>query len=124
MSVEITDSILGSIKHLLGPGMEHEFFDKDIILHINSAFMVLAQLGVGPTTPFTIQDDTALWSDFTTDEAKLRSVIDYVYLRVRLIFDPPTTSFVLSALQEQQKELEWRLNVMAETPTWDSDDTT
>lgn len=124
MSVESTDSILGSIKQLLGPGVQHEFFDNDIILHINSAFMVLAQLGVGPTTPFTIEDDTALWSDFTTDEAKLRSVIDYVYLRVRLIFDPPTTSFVLSALQEQQKELEWRLNVMAETPTWDSDDTT
>lgn len=118
MSVESTDSILGSIKKLLGPGMEHQFFDEDIIIHINSAFMVLAQLGVGPSTPFRIEDDSAIWSDFMSDEAKFRSVVDYVYLRVRLIFDPPTTSFVLSAMQEQQKELEWRLNVMAETPTW------
>lgn len=119
MSVEITDSILGSVKKLLGPGSEHEFFDTDIILHINSAFMTLAQLGVGPDTPFTISGDTETWADFIPDEAKFRSVVDYVYLKVRLIFDPPTTSFVLSSLNEQMREIEWRLNVMAETPTWE-----
>lgn len=124
MSVEINDSILGTIKKLLGPGMEHNFFDEDIIIHINSAFMQLAQIGVGPNTPYRISDDSETWADFMEDESKFRSVVDYVYLRVRLIFDPPTTSFVLSALNDQLRELEWRLNVMAETPTWDSGDTT
>lgn len=118
-NVVISDSILGSIKKLIGPGVEHTFFDADIITHINTAFFVLAQLGVGPSVPFTIQDDSETWSDFTSDEAKFRAVVDYVYLRVKQIFDPPTSSFVLSSMKEQQNELEWRLNVMAETPTWE-----
>lgn len=118
-NVAISDSILESIKKLIGPGTEHTFFDADIIMHINSAFFVLSQLGVGPNVPFVISNGSETWSDFMTDEAKFRAVVDYVYLRVRQIFDPPANSFVVSSLKEQQSELEWRLNVMAETPMWE-----
>ena len=117
-SVILTDSILDSIKKLIGPGVEHNFFDSDLIMHINSAFMILNQVGVGPTIPFKIYDNTATWQDFIPDRDNYQSIIDYVYLRCKLIFDPPSSSFVLSALKEQQQELEWRLNIMAETPTW------
>ena len=117
-SVILTDSILDSIKKLIGPGVEHNFFDSDLIMHINSAFMILNQVGVGPIIPFKIYDNTATWQDFISDRDNYQSIIDYVYLRCKLIFDPPSSSFVLSALKEQQQELEWRLNIMAETPTW------
>ena len=117
-NVAITDSILDSIKKLIGPGTEHNFFDADLIMHINSAFMILCQIGLGGIHPFTISDNTAKWSDFIYEEAFFRSVVDYVYLRVKLIFDPPTSSFTLNAYNDQLRELEWRLNVMAETPTW------
>ena len=116
--VVITDSILDSIKKLLGPGVEHTFFDSDLIMHINSAFMILNQIGIGPSSPFRITGSEATWQDFIPDQENYQSVIDYVYLRCKLIFDPPTSSFVLSSFKEQQQELEWRLNVMAETPTW------
>lgn len=120
-NVTVNDSILNSIKKLIGPGVEHTFFDQDLITHINTAFFVLSQLGVGPSTPFTISSDSETWADFMSDEAKFRAVVDYVYLRVRQIFDPPTNSFVVSSLEKQQNELEWRLNVMAETPTWEEE---
>lgn len=112
-------SILDSIKKLIGLDIDYGPFDRDLIMHINSAFMVLAQIGLGPSRPFHITGSEETWSDFMSDVGDYLSVIDYVYLRCRLIFDPPTSSFVLTSLQEQQKELEWRLNVMAETPVWD-----
>lgn len=108
------DSILTSIKKLLGPEELYEHFDPDIILHINSVFMILTQLGVGPTEGFTIKDKSSLWTDFVP-EKNVEAVKTYVYLKVKLIFDPPSSSFVLESMKETIKELEWRLNVAVNT---------
>lgn len=105
------ESILTSIKKLLGIEESYEHFDKDIIMHINSAFMVLNQLGVG-TDGYFINDASPTWADFLGENAKYyHSVVDYVYFKVRLAFDPPTSSFVLESYNSQIKELEWRLHI-------------
>lgn len=109
------DSILTSIKKLLGIAEEYEHFDSDIIMHINSVFVVLNQLGVGPTEGFYIVDKTALWEDFTKNDALIQSVKSYVYLKVRLLFDPPSSSAVLDSINRQISELEWRLNLSVDT---------
>ena len=108
------DSILVSIKKLLGIAADYTHFDPDIIMHINSAFSVLTQLGVGPPEGFRIDDDVKTWNDFINDTIRLDAVKSYVYLKVSLMFDPPTSSAVLSAKERQISELEWRLNVAAE----------
>lgn len=108
------DSILVSIKKLLGIAADYTHFDPDIIMHINSAFSVLTQLGVGPPEGFRIDDDVKTWNDFISDTIRLDAVKSYVYLKVSLMFDPPTSSAVLSAKERQISELEWRLNVAAE----------
>lgn len=123
-TVSVDDSILNSVKKLIGPDYDYGPFDRDLIMHINSAFMILNQLGLGPNKPYRISGSNEVWTDFMSDIENFQSVIDYVYLRCRLIFDPPSSSFVLSSLKEQQQELEWRLNVMAETPMWDISDST
>lgn len=106
------DSILTSVKKLLGISEEYEHFDADIIMHINTVFMTLTQLGVGPSEGFTIEDDDAVWSDFTTDINKLQAVKTYMYLRVRLLFDPGSLgSATLAAYERHIQEFEWRLNV-------------
>ena len=110
------DSILTTIKKLLGIGTEYTHFDSDIIVHINTVFMALTQMGVGPPEGFAIEDDSALWEDFITDSTKLQAVKTYVYLKVKLIFDPPLTSSVMEAMNHQISECEWRLNVAVETP--------
>lgn len=108
-------SILTSIKKLLGPEEDYTHFDTDIIIHINSAFMNLNQLGVGPKGGFTIEDKEAKWEDFILDDRKdIEGVKTYVYLKVRLIFDPPQMGYLVEAIKDQIKELEWRLNVQAE----------
>ncbi|HRC95282.1 MAG TPA: hypothetical protein PK317_00635 [Coprothermobacter proteolyticus] len=109
----MSNSILQSTKKTLGLAEDYTAFDQDIIMHINSVFSTLVMLGVGPETGFVIEDETDTWEEFTTD-VRLNSVKSYMYLKVRLLFDPPSTSFVLSALQEQIKELEWRMNVYRE----------
>ena len=109
----MTDSILQSTKKILGLAEDYTAFDQDIIMHINSVFATLVTLGIGPETGFVIEDENDTWSDFTTD-IRLNSVKSYMYLKVRLLFDPPPTSFVLNALLEQIKELEWRMNVYRE----------
>lgn len=111
-----SDSILISVKKVLGIPAEYRVFDPDIIMHINSVFMILNQLGVGPKESFSIEDDSALWSDFM-DLSQINAVKSYVYLRVRLLFDPPSSSFVLTAMENQSKEIEWRLNVMVDPET-------
>lgn len=111
------DNILSSIKKLLGIPSDQDAFDNDIIMHINSVFMILNQLGVGPSEGFTISDDYALWSDFIPDGQNLELVKSYVYMKVRLLFDPPTSSSVLTAMEKSISEFEWRLNVQAETKT-------
>ena len=114
---ENMDNILSSIKKLLGIPTEETAFDSDIIMHINSVFMILNQLGIGPTDSFTISDDYALWSDFIPDGQNLELVKSYMYMKVRLMFDPPSSSAVLSAMEKSISEFEWRLNVQAETKT-------
>lgn len=105
------DSILQTIKKMLGPDVSCTVFDADIIIHINSALSTLNQLGVGPSEGFAITDETATWSDFISDKKNIEFVKSYVYLKVRLVFDPPSSSAVLAAIEKQISELEWRINV-------------
>ena len=109
------ESILTSIKKLLGITEEYDQFDPDIIMHINSVFMILTQLSVGPAEGFSIEDDTAVWTDFIQDVKKLESVKTYIYLKVKLAFDPPLSSAVIESMNRLINELEWRLNVAAES---------
>lgn len=105
------ESILTSIKKMLGIVEEYEHFDADLTMHINSAFAVLNQLGVGPSEGFSISDKTATWRDFTKDDSKLDPVKSYIYLKVKMIFDPPQSSAIAEAYKNQISEFEWRLNV-------------
>ncbi len=105
------ESILASTKKLLGIAKEYEQFDADIIIHINSAFMVLNQLGVGPKEGFSIKDNASNWTEFITDKNKIEAVKSYIYLKVRVLFDPPQSSAVMESMNRQISELEWRLNV-------------
>ena len=105
------DSILVSIKKLLGLASDYHEFDGDIIIHINSVFSILQQLGVGPAEGFSITSEQETWANFIDDNKKVNDVITYVYLKVRQYFDPPTNSSILNAQQELIRELEWRLNV-------------
>lgn len=107
-------SILKSTKKVLGLSEDYTVFDLDVLTHVNGVFTTLHQLGVGPGTGFMIEDDTALWTDFLVPTPDLNAVKSYVFLRVRLLFDPPSTSFHLEAMNNQIKELEWRLNVSRE----------
>lgn len=108
------NSILKSTKKILGISPEYTAFDIDVITHINSVFTTLQQLGIGPVEGFMIEDDSLEWGAFLGDDLRLNSVKTYVYLRVRLLFDPPVSSFAITSLQEQVRELEWRLNVHRE----------
>ena len=103
-------SILTSIKKLLGVAEDYTEFDEDIITHINSVFLNLTQLGVGPEEGFMIEDGTAVWEDFINDSIQLQAVKTYVYLKVKLLFDPPLSSSVTESINRMIAELEWRLN--------------
>lgn len=109
------ESILTSIKKLLGLEEEYEQFDTDIIMHINSVFFVLMQLGVGPKEGFSISDKYAKWSDFIPGNEKLQVVKSYMHLKVRLLFDPPTSAALIAVIENSIKEFEFRLNVEANT---------
>lgn len=108
------ESILDSVKKMLGIEAEDTHFDQDIILNINSVLMILSQLGIGPETGFVISDKADNWSDLLGDRLDLEGVKTYVYLKVRLLFDPPSTSSVLESIDRQIAQLEWRLNAQAE----------
>lgn len=110
----VKDSILQSTKKMLGIGHDDDSFDLDITIHINTAFSTMFQAGVGPILGFQIDDGNNVWSQFTGDRMDIAGVKTYVYLRVRLLFDPPTSSFALDAVQKQIDELLWRLNVAAD----------
>lgn len=117
------ESILNSVKKLLGGIVpEYTAFDDQIIMHINSVFQILYQIGVGPTTPFTIEDDTAVWGDFTSDIAELSIVKSYVGLKVQQIFDPPQGGAVSEAAKRMIDEMEWRLSVQVDPDTTFSED--
>ena len=118
------DSILDSVKKVLGVDADYHAFDVDIIMHINSALSVLTQLGIGPTQGFMVEDSTSTWAAFLGDDIRLNMAKSVVYLRVRMLFDPPQTSYLVTALNEQIKELEWRLNVHRESTGWTNPDPT
>lgn len=110
------ESILTSIKKLLGIASDDEAFDADVIMHINSVFLILKQLGVGPSEGFHITDETEIWNDFLKDDqTDLHAVKSYVYMKVKLLFDPPLSSAVMESMNRQINEFEWRLNVAAES---------
>lgn len=108
------ESILTSIKKLLGISEEYEHFDADLIMHINSVFMILTQLGVGPSEGFRITDSSENWVDFIPEPARIELVKSYMYLKVKLLFDPPSSSAVIESMNRMISEFEWRLNVAAE----------
>ena len=109
MTYEDSSSILNTIKKLMMIEADDDSFDVELIIHINSVFFALYQLGVGPDTPFSIEDEDAQWSDFMNRQ-DIEAVKSYMYLRVRLLFDPPSTATMYDAIDKQTKELEWRLN--------------
>lgn len=109
------DSILTSIKKLLGMDDEYDAFDTDIIMHINAAFARLNQIGVGPAKGFMITDDKATWKDFIQDEVCWNLAKSYTYLKVKLLFDPPTNSTVMESTKDMIKEFEWSLSIMADS---------
>lgn len=105
------DSILDSVKKFLGISEEYTVFDPDIIMHINTAFFTLSQLGVGPEGGFSISSKDDTWDSYISEGSNLEAVKTYVYLRVKILFDPPSSSYVLTSIENQIKELGWRLNV-------------
>lgn len=122
--MEITDSILTSIKKLLGIDSEYTHFDTDLVIHINSVLSILWQLGVGPTDGFSITGTEETWEDFLYDHDEpnyFSMVKSYVYLKVRLLFDPPLSSAAMEAMNKNISEMEWRLYVQAD-PDVESDD--
>lgn len=109
------ESILTSIKKLLGIHEDDDAFDTDIIIHINSVLMILTDIGVGPTEGFAIAGKSETWDDFLGDGVNYEAAKTYIYLKVRSVFDPPASSAALEAMNNQIKEYEWRLNVRAES---------
>lgn len=114
MKVQPTDSILKTIRQMLGPDVAYDAYDTDLLIHINSSLMVLMQLGIGPEHGFVVHGDSETWADFIGVFKDLESVKTYIYLKVKILFDPPGNSFVLDAYKKQADELEWRLNVQVE----------
>lgn len=108
------ESILISIKKLLGIDEEYKQFDTDIIVHINTVMMGLTQIGVGPSEGFAITDEYTTWEDFIGNKPYLNSVKSYMYLRVKSLFDPPLSSAALDSMKKLADEFEWRLNVAVE----------
>lgn len=109
------DSILTSIKKMLGMEEEYEHFDPELIIFINSTLAIVAQLGVGPAEGFIIKDKTAVWTDLAPESLALEMAKTYIYAKVKLKFDPPTTGSHVEALKETIREFEWRANVAAES---------
>jgi len=116
------ESILISIKKLLGIAEDYDHFDPDLIMHINTVFMILHQMGVGPKeAPFMIEDANATWDSFIGDAKDLQPVKTYIALKVRLVFDPPAASAHMQAITDTIKELEWRLYSAESSDNFDPD---
>lgn len=112
------ESILKTIRKMIGPSVSYDIFDTDLIVHINSAFMTLYELGVGTPQCFRITGETETWDDFIQGDSELEAVISYVYMKVRLVFDPPSTGYLVTSYEKRIQELEWRLNVMKDPGPW------
>lgn len=110
------ESILTSIKKLLGIAEEYEHFDADLIMHINSVFSILTQLGAGPAEGFFIEDKSAVWSDFIPEKSKIQCVKSYMHLKVKLLFDPPLSSAVIESMNRMADDFQWRIMVAADPP--------
>ena len=114
--MEMTESILTSIKKLLGIDESYKHFDPDLIMHINSVFSILTQLGVGPPNGFSRTGDSEKWDSFIAKDPDNFSLVkSYMHLKVKLLFDPPLGSAVIESINKQISEFEWRLNVAAES---------
>jgi hypothetical protein len=109
------ESILATIKKMLGLEADYTPYDTDIIILINSAFMTLNQLGVGPQEGFAIKDYSSKWDDFVTNNVMINSVQEYVYMKTKMVFDPPQNSYVMDAMKDRCKEYEVRMNMQAES---------
>lgn len=122
----MADSILNDVKKLLGLDPSYTPFDQDVILHINTVLSTLNQIGIGPTAGFSIVDDTATWDAFmgSSEDPTKNNVKSYVFMKVKMMFDPPQTSFVIEAYNRQILELEWRINVNREGTQWTDPDPT
>lgn len=107
-------SILDSVKKNLGIEADYTAFDPDILMHINTVLGTLTQLGVGPDVAVYVESSETEWNEVIQGETNLNGVKTYVYLQVRLLFDPPSTSYAITAMQEQVKEAEWRLSAEGE----------
>lgn len=107
-------SILFTIKKMLGITNDYDHFDTDIMININMALLTLNQIGVGPEEGYAVHGEGDLWVDYLGDSVKLEAVKTFIYLKVRLAFDPPANSFLIAAMKDQISELEWRLNAQAE----------
>ena len=108
------ESILTSIKKMLGITEEYDHFDADLIMHINSVFMILTQLGVGPSEGFRIEDELATWNDIIPSDKNFEIIKSYMHLKVKLLFDPPLSSVVLGSMERMISEFEFRINILAE----------
>lgn len=111
---DIYSSILETIKKLIGIDKDYGVFDIDLIVAINSSFMILNQLGVGPDKPFSITDSSTTWADFFGDEEIFALARSYIYLRTKLLFDPPSSGVLHEAVERQISEFEWRMHVQAD----------
>ncbi len=109
-----SDSILVSVKKMMGIEPEYTHFDTDLILHTNSVLMTLTQIGIGPAQGFAITGTDETWQDLLGERKDLEGAKSYIYIKVRLVFDPPTSSFVIESLGRTASEIEWRLNVQVE----------
>lgn len=114
MEEDIYSSILLTIKKLIGVDKDYGVFDIDLIVAINSSFMILNQLGVGPDKPFSITDSSQTWKDFFGDEEIFALAKSYIYLRTKLLFDPPSSGVLHEAVERQISEFEWRMHVQAD----------
>jgi hypothetical protein len=108
------ESILTSIKKMLGITEGYTHFDMDIIMHINSVLAILTQIGVGPQEGFSIEDDDTIWTDFVPADARMEFIKSYIYMKVKLLFDPPLSSAVMESTNRMISELEWRIQVAAD----------
>lgn len=114
----MSESILNSVKKVLGLAEDYTPFDPDIVMHINSAFSTINQLGIGPEAGYEITDDTETWDAFFGTNLRYNSIKTLVCLMVKAVFDPPNTSYLVDAMNHQIKELQWRLNAVRESTEW------
>lgn len=112
---KMTDSIFVTIKKMLGLGADYTPFDAEIMVHINSVILNLTQMGIGPKDGFMVLDYNQKWSDFLPSNVNLEAAKTYIYLQVKMLFDPPTNSFVMDSYEKQSEKMLWRLNVQAES---------